>query len=81
MGQEAQSSISYISIIIDQQDEENPEETTEGDKKKRKRKRKRKDKTQVPAMPNMENPGQSIYMRTVMITFVFWGNENDKICF
>ena len=47
MGQEAQSSISYISIIVDQQDEENPEETTEGDKKKRKRKRKRKDKTQV----------------------------------
>ena len=47
MGQEAQSGISYISITLDQQDEENPEETTEGDKKKRKRKRKRKDKTQV----------------------------------
>ena len=72
MGQEAQSGISYISITLDQQDEENPEETTEGDKKKRKRKRKRKDKTQVPAMPNMENPGQSIYIRTVMITFVLW---------
>ena len=47
MEQEAQSGISYISIILDQQDEENPDETAEGDKKKRKRKRKRKDKTQV----------------------------------
>jgi len=44
----------------DQQDEENPEETTEGDKKKRKRKRKRKDKTQVPAMPNMDNPDHAM---------------------
>ena len=64
--------VSYISITLDQQDEENPEETTEGDKKKRKRKRKRKDKTQVQAMPNIENPDQSIYIRTVLISFVFW---------